>query len=171
MDNAEKTAEKCVPVVDVMPMTTEEAVDSILPAMNVAVPQGEAPQAGSLISDEEYLGVLQEIMSNIREERKEAADLLNTFSDMVFNDGDATTSSKEALVNLVKHKADLQDKMLKAATLMTQLKLKNTYAYSGPHLNAMQQNNFNIGPGAEGAAFSKKELIKAINQVKKKNKE
>jgi len=87
---------------------------------------------------------------------------------MVMNDGDATTSSKEALVNLVKVKTDLQDKMLKAADLMTRLKIKNTYAYSGPHLNALQQNNFNIGADAN---FDRKELIKAINQAKKKKKE
>ena len=63
-----------------------------------------------------------------------------------------------------KIKTDMQDKMLKTADLMTRLKLKNTYAYSGPHLNAMQQNNF-IGSDTD---FSRKELIKAINNAKKK---
>jgi hypothetical protein len=85
---------------------------------------------------------------------------------MVINDGDATTSTKEALVNLIKTKVDLQDKMLKAADLMTRLKLKNTYAYSGPHLNALQQNNINIG--TDNTNFNRKEIIRAINHAKKK---
>jgi hypothetical protein len=165
MDNKEKT-EVCEPVV--IQLTPEQpsdqnGVESMIPAMNVSMSE---QKEGALISDEKYMGVLEEIMSNIRDDRKQANELLDTFADMVLNDGDATTSSKEALVNLVKHKADLQDKMLKAATLMTQLKLKNTYAYSGPHLNAMQQNNFNLGGEAPG--FNKKDLIKAINQAKKK---
>jgi hypothetical protein len=59
--------------------------------------------------------------------------------------------------------------MLKTADLMTRLKLKNTYAYSGPHLNAMQQNNININ--SDGTEFSRKEIIRAINKAKKKKEE
>jgi len=135
--------------------------------MNVSLPEKDQQlPADALISDQQYLGVLDEIMTNIRDDRKQVDEFLGTFADMVLNDGDATTASKEALINLVKTKVDLQDKMLKAADLMTRLKLKNTYAYSGPHLNAMQQNNFNIG--ADNTNFNRKELIRAINQAKKK---
>jgi hypothetical protein len=144
-------------------------LESIMPQMNVAVQtSAEQQQKEMLITDDEYLGVINGILTEIREDRKQVSDYIDNFADMVINDGDATTSTKEALVNLVKIKTDLQDKMLKAADLMTRLKLKNTYAFSGPHLNAMQQNNFNIGPEAD---FSRKELIKAINQAKKKKKE
>lgn len=135
------------------------------PTMNVAVPE-KPVDATMLISDEKYLSVLDEIINNIRDDRKQVSDYIDNIADMVINDGDATTSSKEALVNLVKVKTDLQDKMLKAADLMTRLKLKNTYAYSGPHLNAMQQNNYNIN--SEGTDFNRKELIRAINNAKKK---
>jgi hypothetical protein len=138
-----------------------------LPQMNVTVPTQQQTDASALITDSQYLGVLDEIMNNIREDRKQVSDYIDNIADMVINDGDATTSSKEALVNFVKIKTDLQDKMLKAADLMTRLKLKNTYAYSGPHLNAMQQNNFNIN-GSQDADFSRKELIRAINNAKKK---
>ena len=145
---------------------SEDELD--LPQMNVTLPtQQQASDASALISDSQYLGVLDEIMNNIREDRKQVSDYIDNIADMVINDGDATTSSKEALVNFVKIKTDLSDKMLKAADLMTRLKLKNTYAYSGPHLNAMQQNNFNIG-GGESTDFSRKELIRAINNAKKK---
>ena len=144
----------------------EEELD--LPQMNVTMPPPAQPvkDAAALISDAQYLSVLDEIMNNIREDRKQVSDYIDNMADMVINDGDATTSTKEALVNLVKVKTDLQDKMLKAADLMTRLKLKNTYAYSGPHLNAMQQNNFNIG--TDTTEFNRKELIRAINHAKKK---
>lgn len=143
--------------------------DLNLPHMNITVPTShqQPEQAPVLISDEEYLGFLDEIMTNIRDDRKQVSDYLDNFADMVINSGDATTSSKEALVNLVKLKLDLQDKMLKTADLMTRVKLKNTYAYSGPHLNAMQQNNF-ISTDSDVGRKERKELIRAINQAKKK---
>jgi hypothetical protein len=143
---------------------SEDEFDDLMPQMNVSVP-AEQPQS-QLISDELYMGVLQEIMETIREDRKQVSDYVDNFADMVINDGDATTSSKEALVNLVKIKTDMADKMAKVADLMTRLKQKNTYAYSGPHMNAVQQNNINIGTDA--ADFNRRELIRAINQAKKK---
>lgn len=137
--------------------------DTMQPSMNVAIPQQN--EASQLITDQEYISVLNEIMENIRDDRKQVSDYIDNVANMVINDGDATSSSKEALVNLVKVKTDLQDKMLKAADLMTRLKLKNTYAHSGAHMNALQQNNYNFG--AETTDFSRRELIKAINQAKK----
>lgn len=143
---------------------SSDDLEDFAPKMSVSVP--EPVDATHLISDDQYLGVLQEIMSGIREDRKQVSDYIDNFAEMVINSGDATTSSKEAFVNLVKVKTDLQDKMLKAAELMTRLKMKNTYAYSGPHLNALQQNNYNIG--SDGIDFNRKELIRAINHAKKK---
>lgn len=147
----------------------EEQVESLLPSMNLNVPEPSKQNESALISDEHYLSVLDEIVTNIRDDRNQVNEYIDTFANMVLNEGDATTSSKEALINLVKTKVDLQDKMLKAADLMTRLKLKNTYAYSGPHLNAMQQNNINIG--SDNTTFDRKEFIKAINQAKKKKKD
>jgi len=144
----------------------EEDLDVLFPPMNVSAPTQQVSDAALLISDAQYLGVLEEIMTSIRDDRKQVSDYIDNMADMVINDGDTTTATKEALVNLVKIKTDLQDKMLKAADLMTRLKLKNTYAYSGPHMNAMQQNNINIGSDAPD--FSRRELIRAINHAKKK---
>jgi len=155
---------------DIMPVENEiraEDIQDMVPKMNVALNANVEPKE-MLITDEQYLDVINNILTEIKEDRKQVSDYIENFAEMVINEGDATTSSKEALVNLVKIKTDLQDKMLKAADLMTRLKLKNTYAYSGPHLNALQQNNFNIGSEAD---FDRKELIKAINQAKKKKKE
>jgi hypothetical protein len=167
MSNTTKIEEKPeVVIIEESESSFEERVDSMLPKMNVSIPENSGLPADALISDQHYLTVLDEIMNNIRDDRKQVDDFLSTFANMVINDGDATTSSKEAMVNLVKTKVDLQDKMLKAADLMTRLKLKNTYAYSGPHLNALQQNNINIG--TDNTTFNRKELIRAINQAKKK---
>jgi hypothetical protein len=145
---------------------SEEDIDGLFPPMNVAGPTQQTSDAALLIPDSQYLGLLDEISSNIREDRKQVSDYIDNMADMVINDGDTTTSTKEDLVNLVKIKTDLQDKMLKVADLMTRLKLKNTYAYSGAHMNAMQQNNINIGTDAPD--FSRRELIRAINHAKKK---
>lgn len=169
-EKIQKEAEtEIVEVVEYDNEIRQEDIEDMVPKMNINVVAGEVSKPGELlISDDQYLDVINNILKDIKEDRKQVDDYIDNFAEMVMNDGDATTSSKEALVNLVKIKTDLQDKMLKAADLMTRLKLKNTYAYSGPHLNAMQQNNFNIGSETE---INKKELIKAINQAKKKKKE
>jgi hypothetical protein len=151
---------------EISEISSDDLDDFTVPQMNVSIPESTAVDASHLISDNQYLTVLEGIMNEIKEDRKQVSDYIDTFADMVINDGDATTSSKEAFVNLVKIKTDLADKSLKIADLMTRLKLKNTYAYSGPHLNAMQQNNFNIG--SESSDFNRKELIRAINHAKKK---
>jgi hypothetical protein len=173
MSNTEKIQEKSTVIADeieVLSQIDSDTVESFLSPMNISVPQtGPVAEQPQLISDEQYLGFIDEIMTNMREDRKQVSDFIDTFSDMVLNDGDATTSSKEALVNLINTKVNLQDKMLKAADLMTRLKLKNPYAYSGPHLNALQQNNINIG--SENTNFNRKDIIKAINAAKKKPKE
>jgi len=172
MSNTEKNKQQPQVVVaeniEESPLIDAEVVENLLPPMNISVPN-QPPEVNQLISDEQYLGVIDEIMTNMREDRKQVSEFIDTFANMVLNDGDATTSSKEALVNLVKTKVDLQDKMLKAADLMTRLKLKNTYAFSGPHLNALQQNNINIG--TDNTNFNRKEIIRAINQAKKKKEE
>jgi hypothetical protein len=171
MNNSENIKEKpevviAEEVANDISQNDEDTIESMIPSMNLSVPENGVPKENHLISDEKYLEVIDEIMTNMREDRKEVTNFIDTFSNMVINDGDATTSTKEALVNLIKTKVDLQDKMLKAADLMTRLKLKNTYAYSGPHLNALQQNNINIG--TDNTNFNRKEIIRAINHAKKK---
>ena len=145
---------------------SEEDLEELMPKMQVSVPSQPMQEAPPLISDPKYLDLLDEIANNIREDRKQCAEFVDNLADMVMNNGDATSASKEALVNMVKIKTDCQDKMLKVADLMTRVKLKNPYAYSGPHLNALQQNNFNLGTTDKN--FNQKELIRAINKVKKK---
>jgi hypothetical protein len=82
---------------------------------------------------------------------------------MVINQGDSTTSSKEALVNLIKIRSDIPDKMTKVADLMTRVKLKERDTYK-PYLSAHQTNNVVIEGGGERRA-----LLDAIKKAKKKD--
>ena len=74
---------------------------------------------------------------------------------------DPTKTSKEAIVNLIKIKSDVNDKMAKIADLRTRIKLKEKDTY--PRYLAAQQNNVVI----EG---SKREMIKTINKLAQRKK-
>ena len=76
---------------------------------------------------------------------------------MVMNEGDASSASKEAIVNLLKIKSDTSDKMAKIADLRTRMKMKERDTF--PRYLAAQQNNKIIIEG------SKREMIKSINKL------
>lgn len=83
-----------------------------------------AQEDEDIVSDQMLLGIYSEILDNVRQDRSEIDEYLGRFADMVINEGDATTSSKEAVVNLIKMKTDQSDKMSKIADLMTRVKMK-----------------------------------------------
>jgi hypothetical protein len=83
--------------------------------------------------------------------------VLANFIEMVMNEGDASSASKEAIVNLMKIKSDTSDKMAKVADLMTRIKLKEKDTF--PRYLAAQQNNKVVIEG------SKREMIKSINKI------
>lgn len=120
----------------------------------------------SLISDENLLGVYGEIMKNLREDRDQVSDLVSTFSNMVINDGDSSTSSKEALVNLIKTKIDATDKMSRVADLMTRIKLKQPDTFQ-PWMNKNKDsgNTINI---YDSSGVNRKALMEKIQKENKK---
>jgi len=140
-------------------------LDKLIPQMNVNVPNQQLPQESSesIVPGEAVLGMFSEILNNIREDRAEIKDLVNNFVDMVINQGDATTSSKEALVNLVKIQAETSNSMAKIADLMTRINLKEKDTFPR-YLAAHQNNTINIGS-------EKRDLIKQIQKFQKKKKE
>ena len=85
---------------------------------------------------------------------------MSTFLEMVINDGDASSASKEAIVNLIKIKSDTSDKMSKVADLMTRIKLKEKDTF--PRYLSAQQNNKVVIEG------SKRDLLKSINKLANK---
>ena len=136
----------------------------MMPAMNVGMPTQIQQKDDDLISDDAMLGIYAEILDRIRTDRGEIDDFIAKFGEMVFNEGDATTSSKEALVNLIKLKVDAADKMSKVADLMTRVKLKEKDTFP-KYLAAHQNNTIHIGD--QGA---KRSLLHAINKAQKKEK-
>lgn len=140
-------------------------LDSVIPALNVNLPMQQPVQEESIVSDESLLGIYGEILQNLREDRDELNGLLANFVEMVVNEGDSTTSSKEALVGLVKIKSDASDKMAKIADLMTRVKLKEKDTFPR-YLAAHQNNTINIGEGQ-----TKREFLKQIERAAKKKKE
>lgn len=98
-----------------------------------------AQKENDLVSDEMWHGLINEALDNIRKDRLEAAELQTKFEDMAFNDGDASTSTKEAVVNLFKMRTDLSDKLAKLADLATRVKLKERDTF--PKYLAVNQNN------------------------------
>lgn len=121
----------------------------------------------SLISDENLLNVYSEIMENLRSDRNQVSDLVNTFCNMVINDGDSSTSSKEALVNLIKTKIDASDKMSKIADLMTRVKLKQPDTFPA-YLNKNKEGNtINI---YDSSGINRKSLLEKIQKEKESNK-
>lgn len=147
-----------------MSSKTEVAVEpelaELLPAMNVAIP-AKAGGGGSVavITDNELIGIYGEIIDNCRADRKDTDQLLSTFVEMVVNEGDSTTASKEALVNLVKIKTDINDKMAKVAQLMTSLKLKEKF--DGPR-HVEQNNHIHIS--------DRRSLLERINNLRQQKK-
>ena len=151
--------------VEILPVEEEDAGESLqdlIPQMNVSLPEVQKPK--ELVEDEALLDVYGEIMGNLRTDRSQVDEVLANFLEMVMNEGDTSTSSKEALVNLIKLKTDTADKMVKIADLMTRIKLKESSTYK-PYLTAKQDNKTTIN--IEG---SKRALIESIAKLNKETK-
>jgi cellobiose-specific phosphotransferase system component IIA len=116
----------------------------------------------SIISDEMLLGIYGEILDNIRQDRVQIDSYVNEFAEMVINTGDASSASKEALVNLVRAKMDASDKMSKVADLMTRLKMKDTNTFK-PYMNK-GNNTINIIENSSGK--SKSAIMKELKKKK-----
>lgn len=140
----------------------EERGEVIKPesAISEPVSQGEL----SIVSDEALVGVYEEILNNLRSDRDQVSGLVDTFSNMVLNDGDASTSSKEALVNLVKTKIDATDRMAKIADLMTRIKLRQPDTFQ-PWMNKGKEkgNTINI---YDSSGLNRKSLMERIQKGK-----
>lgn len=139
----------------------------IVPSMNLPIAtQNQQPedQISNIVSDEQLVDVYNEVLDNIRQDRKQVEDFINNFADLVINEGDSTSASKEALVNLVKIKSDMSDKMSKVADLMTRIKLKDKDTFPR-YLAANQNNTININSGN-----TKRQLLESLNKKKEEEK-
>lgn len=149
-----------------MESITDAVVSSqeLMPQMNVNLPS--TPQnEEKIIPDAKLVGLYDEILDNVRSDRGEINNLIETFSDMVINTGDATSSTKEALVNLIKIKLDTSDKMSKIADLMTRVRGTNTFP---KYLATNQNNTINI-ENKKLSMTEKRALIEGENKKQKDN--
>lgn len=129
---------------------------------------GVAPVAGgelSIISDDALVGVYTEILDNLRSDRDQVSGLVDTFSNMVLNEGDASTSSKEALVNLMKTKIDAADRMAKIADLMTRVKLKQPDTFQ-PWMAKGKEKGGNTINIYDSSGLNRKSLMEKIQKGK-----
>jgi len=137
---------------EIVPMNEE--IKDLIPQMNVSTTVQEKEQC--LIGDQELLSMYAEIMNNFREDRKEAQSCFGELKEMFLNQGDASTSTKEAMVNVLKIQTEITDKMSKIAELATRIKLKSPDTYK-PYLNARQDNKTTIN-----ISSTKRQLLKSI---------
>lgn len=141
---------------DIIETKEIKEIKEIIPSLNLQIDNKSNKEEISIVSDDQLLDIYKEIMDNIREDRKQVSEFIDNFADMVINDGDATSSSKEGLVNLIKVKTDMSDKMSKVADLMTRIKMKDRDTFP-KYLAANQNNTINI-------SSNKRQLIEAINK-------
>lgn len=124
-----------------------------VPPMSVSV---VPPVDTSSITDRDLQDIYKEILDDLRNDRKEIDILLNNFVEMVMNEGDSSSASKEAVVNLIKVKTDVSDKKAKIADLMTTLRLKDKTVSK---LTANQTNHIHI--------TDKRSILETIGKHKK----
>ena len=115
------------------------------------------PTGSPAVSDEDLLNLYNEILDDLRSDRNQVDDLLSSFVEMVINEGDGSSASKEALVNLAKLISDIASSKGKVADLMTSLRLKDRQISK---ISANQTNNITI--------TDRRNLLEAINKIKKK---
>ena len=133
-----------------------------MPMMEVNVAGLQRKEDKEIVSDDQMISIYTEVLGMIRDDRKEVDELLGNFINMVLNEGDASTSSKEALVNLVKIKTDCATNMSRVFDLLARIKMRDR---SLPDVVANQVNKFNIG------GTSKRKLLETLNKESAKKKE
>jgi hypothetical protein len=137
---------------------TDKAINT--PPVNVTVGnKNKTLQRDVLVEDEYLLNLYREILEDIRVDRIEVDGLLSNFTDMVFNGGDVSGASKEAVVNLTKIKTDILDKKTKIADLLTSLKIKEKNSSKD---STNQTNHIHI--------TDRRSIIEAVNNIAKKEK-
>lgn len=155
-ENTETVQVEITPIIEEFDEFDDLDIEMLLPSVN-SNKQVIPESVPCIVKDDQILGLYDEILENCREDRKSADTVLANFLDMVMNDGDASSASKEAIVNLVKIKSDTSDKMSKIADLMTRIKLKDKDTF--PRYMANQTNNKVVIEG------SQRELIKSVNKM------
>lgn len=121
------------------------------------VNQTENNEMSELISDDDLIGMYDDIVNMVKKDRAEVDEVLGDFINMVMNEGDGSSASKEAIVALLKMKMDGADKLSKVADFKTRIKLKERSTFPA---YLAQHNTYNLGDNLDKRAMIEK-LTKA----------
>jgi hypothetical protein len=147
-------------------MDDNKDFEHLIPQMNLNVPANPPqPEEKVLIPDEVWLDWCGEILNNLRQERQEVDEVKRSLVEMVINEGDSTSASKEAMTKMFEIKAGISEKMTRILDLATRVKMKEKDTFP-KYLAAHQNNTINLGDSS-----SKRELIKQIQKIQKKKEE
>ena len=135
-----------------------DRLDELVPQLNVTVPTSSV--AEPMFRTDEVVGLCNKILDKIDKDEVQLTEFVDNFSEMVINQGDSTTSSKEALVNFVKMRLDQTDKYAKVLDMMTRVVMKDRGA-GAPQVSASQTNNMII---------DRRRILASVKQEKKKGK-
>lgn len=138
----------------IMPDEEENFVQTRSPQMNVTVSKDND---GELSPDDPLAKLWDECLDICRSDRKECDHLLANFVEMVMNEGDSTTASKEAICNILKTKTEITDKMIKVANQLQTQKLKRPTA----KVQAEQHNHFHV---------NRRSLLRELESLSKERK-
>lgn len=125
--------------------------------MNVGVPESKK----ELVAPEKLLNYFDTIFADIEESSKITKEVLDNFMEMIMNKGDASSSSKEALVNLLRLYSETSDKKTKVVDLMMRAYLKESNTFP-KYLAAHQHNEFKISSDTS----EQRKIIKSIQAEK-----
>ena len=161
---------------DNMSEDLDRMITEVMNAEEVPVPpvvaQGAGPVqptkanvVGPLFEDDELLSLASETLNNMRGDRKQLDTLISNFVEMVFNEGDSTTASKEALVALMVAKTNMSDKQMKLLEMIAKFKLKEMA--DAPKTVTVQENYHFGGSRRSFLDHIDKRIKKKKNEEKK----
>ena len=144
----------------------EAEIEDLPEPPQMIVPTAATPPSSTqpLFEDEEMLKMVGETLSNMRNDRKQLDTLISNFVEMVFNEGDSTTASKEALVALMIAKTNMSDKQMKIVDTIAKFKLKEMAPAAPKSVTANQENHYHFGG-------TRRSFLEQINKRMKKKPE
>lgn len=131
--------------------------------VNLSPAKSQNTDEKAVINNDQMVNLYQEILNYCRDDRKDADGAFKDFMDMIVNNGDATSSTKEAMVQLLRIRVEATDKMTKVMDLLMRYVLKDKDTFPR-YLAANQENNIIVKGKSNRRSF----LEKLGKQVKDK---
>lgn len=150
----------------------EPEIDDVLRPSELPVPSmtvGVQPtkEEKPLVTNEEMVDMYKKIINHCEEDRQEANTLFQDLKDMVINDGDASHSTKEAMIQAFRIRCESTDKETKVMDLLMRYILKDRDTFPR-YLAANQENNIIFKNSSKRSFLEKLEKQKARKIEEKK---